>query len=131
MSVSHLCVLLAFLSIYFPKIPLSVAMARAPGGYDNKHPREQQARLEGWGKRAAAAHANGFEAFPGFAIAIVLATLARADPWWTNALSVTFVVARYVYPILYIANVDKLRSLVWGVGFAATLGLFVLSLRGG
>jgi uncharacterized MAPEG superfamily protein len=128
-NVPYLCVLLAFLSIYFPKIPLSVAMARAPGGYDNAHPREQQAKLEGWGKRAAAAHANGFEAFPGFAAGVVLAILAHADPWWTNTLCVAFVVARYVYPFLYMANVDKLRSAVWGVGFSATLGLFLLALR--
>lgn len=129
MSVPYLCVLLAFLSIYFAKVPLAVAMARAPEGYDNAHPREQQARLAGWGKRAAAAHANGFEAFPGFAAGVVMATLAHADPWWTTALSVTFVVVRCVYPFLYMANVDKLRSLVWGVGFSATIGLFVLSLR--
>ena len=35
-----------------------MAMAQLPEGYDDKNPRDQQARLSGWGKRALPAHAN-------------------------------------------------------------------------
>ena len=65
MTTPFICVLVAYLLIYLPKLPLSAAMAKQPGGYDNKDPRGQQAKLDGWGARARAAHYNGFEAFPG------------------------------------------------------------------
>jgi uncharacterized MAPEG superfamily protein len=35
-------------------------------------------------------------------------------------------VARLIYPALYIANVDKLRSTVWSIGLLASIGLMVL-----
>ena len=52
--------------VYCTKLPVAVAMQRA-GGYDNRMPRVQQARLEGWGARSVAAHQNGFESFAPFA----------------------------------------------------------------
>jgi uncharacterized MAPEG superfamily protein len=122
------CVAIAFLLIYFPKIPLSYAMAKEGAGYDNKSPREQQARLTGWGARARAAHMNAFEAFPPFAAAVIVAHLAGADPAWSTRLALAHVVARTFYPLIYMANLGTLRSLVWGVGFAATIGLFALPL---
>jgi uncharacterized MAPEG superfamily protein len=48
---------IAFLLIDLSKIPLGVGMQRMPGGYDNRHPRAQQAKLEGWASRATAAPA--------------------------------------------------------------------------
>ena len=128
MSVALLCVGIAFLLIYLPKIPLSMAQAKAPGGYDNLNPREQQAKLTGWGARARNAHANAFEAFPPFAAAVLVATVAKGDPHWTDILALVHVGARSVYPLVYIANLGALRSLVWLVGFAATAGLFALPL---
>ena len=44
------------------------------------------------------------------------------------SLAVAHVVARAIYPILYIADQDKLRSVVWMIGFLATLGLLALPL---
>lgn len=125
-TIPFVCVLIAFLLIYLPKIPLSVAMAKEGAGYDNKSPREQQARLTGWGARARAAHMNAFESFPPFAAAVVIAHLAKADPVWSAKLAIAHVAARTVYPLIYMANLGTLRSLVWGVGFLATIGLFVL-----
>ena len=126
MTTPFVCVLLAFLSIYVPKIPLSVAMAAEGRGYDNKHPRAQQARLEGWGARALAAHANSFEAFAPFAIGVVIAHLAGLDAHRTTLLCITFLAARLAYVGAYLANLDYLRSALWGVGFLATSGLYVL-----
>jgi uncharacterized MAPEG superfamily protein len=122
-----LCVFLAFLLIYLPKIPLSVAMAKSAGGYDNRHPRDQQAALEGWGKRAAAAHANGFESFAPFAAAVLVAHVVRADPQMSTMLAIVHVLARTAYPVVYIAGIHMLRSLVWVIGFGATVALFVLA----
>jgi uncharacterized MAPEG superfamily protein len=126
MSVPFICVFLAFLLNLASKGPVAFAMARRPGGYDNRTPRDQQAALEGWGRRAVAAHLNGFEAFAPFAAAVLVAVISGADPTWTARLAVVFVAARVIYVPLYIADLALARSAVWTVGFAATAGLFVL-----
>jgi uncharacterized MAPEG superfamily protein len=128
MTIPFACILIAFLIILSSKGPVALAMALQPTGYDNKTPRDQQAALEGWGRRAVAAHLNGFEAFPGFAAAVLVATLAGGDPTWTARLSIAFVAARALYIPLYIFDLDRLRSLVWSVGFLSTVALFVLPL---
>ena len=128
MTTPFLCVFLALVLTFGTKIPLAIAMRLRPGGYDNKHPRRQQAELEGWGARAHAAHANGFEAFAPFAAGVVIAHLAGLDEHRATILSVAFVVARTLYVVCYIANLDYLRSAVWGVGLLATCGLYLLPL---
>jgi uncharacterized MAPEG superfamily protein len=119
---------------YAIKVPLGMAMAKEGRGYDNKDPRAQQARLEGWGRRANSAHLNAFEAFPPFAAGVMLCSgvmlcyVTHTNPMWTTALAVTHAAARLVYPMLYIAGIDKLRSLVWMAGFVASFGLLVMPL---
>lgn len=126
MTIPFYCVIVAFLLIMITKAPLAVAQGRQKGGYDNQNPRDQQAALTGWGRRAAGAHNNTIEAFPGFAVGVIIAHVVGADPTWSARLAITFIVARLIYPVLYIANVDKLRSTVWGVGFAASAALMAL-----
>jgi uncharacterized MAPEG superfamily protein len=126
MTTPLLCVFLAFLLIWFPRALVIVAIARSGERLDNNHPRDQQARLEGWGKRAQAAHNNAFESFAPFAAAVLVAHLAGANPGHAAALAVTHVVARTVYPLVYIANLGLLRTAVWSIGTLATGGLFVL-----
>jgi uncharacterized MAPEG superfamily protein len=127
MTVPFTCVAIAFVLIYVPRIFVAIAQTRQPEGMDNKNPRDQQARLTGWGRRANAAHANTFEAFAPFAAAVLVAHAANADPHWSSILALTFVGARVIYPVLYIANIDKLRTVVWSVGLFATAGLFVVA----
>lgn len=126
MTTPFLCVLIAFVLIYVPKVPLSVAMARSPGGYDNKDPRAQQAKLEGMGARARGAHYNGFETFPPFAAAVFVAHLSGASDHRATILSVAFVVARALYVAAYLADLDYLRSAIWGIGVLCTVALFCL-----
>ncbi len=129
MATAYLCVVAAFVLNLVSKAPVALAMQRMPGGYDNHTPRDQQARLEGWGRRALAAHLNGFEAFPPFAAAVLMAAIAGADPGWTGRLAIAFVLARLLYVALYIADVHALRSAVWTAGLGATLAIFILALR--
>jgi uncharacterized MAPEG superfamily protein len=126
MTIPFWCVFVAFLLNLLSKAPVAVAMARRPRGYDNRNPRDQQAGLEGWGRRAVAAHQNCFEAFPAFAAAVVVAAIAGADPAWTTRLALVFVAARVLYIPLYIADLAALRSLVWTVGFGSTVAIFLL-----
>ena len=128
MTLPFNCILIAFLLAYFSKNPVAIAMRRQPGGYDNKHPRDQQAQLTGWGRRALGAHQNHFEAFPFFAAAVFIAYLGHGNPAWSARLAVIFVLCRVVYNILYIANWDRLRSSIWMIGWLCTLGLMVLGI---
>jgi uncharacterized MAPEG superfamily protein len=128
MTVPFFCVFLAFLLTMLSKGPVALAMARQPGGYDNATPREQQALLEGWGRRAVAAHLNSFEGFPAFAAAVIIATITEADSTWTTRLAVVFVIARMLYLPAYLADLAVIRSIVWTVGFLATAALFALPL---
>lgn len=128
MSTALLCLLLAFILTHATKLPVALAMARQPGGYDNHLPRAQQAGLSGWGRRALAAHQNAFEAFPGFAAGVLVAEVTGADPVWAARLAVAFVVCRVLYTGLYLADLATARSLVWTLGLAATAGLLALPL---
>ena len=128
MTTPFLCVFIAFLLIYFPRILVIVATVQSGKKVDNNHPRDQQAQLEGWGRRAQAAHNNAFEAFAPFAAAVVIAHLAHADPTRSGQLAIVHVVARSIYPLIYVADIGALRTAVWGVGLLTTAGLFLLGL---
>ncbi len=128
MTISFLCVGIAFLLIYVPRVFVARAQARCPEGYDNLNPRAQQAQLDERGARARAAHANAFESFAPFAAAVIIAHLGKADPQLTTVFALIHVGARAVYPFLYIAGKGSLRSLIWMIGFAATGALFTLPL---
>ena len=125
-SIPLLCLPIAFALVFAPKVPLSMAMARQPEGYDNAQPRDQQAKLTGWGRRAAAAHANGFESFPAFAAGVLAAHVTGASPHWAAIFAITYVVARGLYAFAYVGGAAMLRSIVWTISFAATLALMVL-----
>jgi uncharacterized MAPEG superfamily protein len=125
-SIPLICLPIGFLLVFAPKVPLSMAMARQPEGYDNAHPRDQQARLTGWGRRAAAAHANGFESFPAFAAGVLASQMTGASPQWAAIFSIAYVVARLVYVFAYLGNIAPVRSLVWVVGFVCSIALMVL-----
>jgi len=127
MEVAISCLVIAALLHVISKIPVAVAMSRQ-GQYDNKHPRVQQAGLTGFGHRALSAHQNTIEAFPLFAAGIVVALIANVDQASINALAVTFVIARLLYLLCYLCDISWLRSIIWGVGYLASLTLIALPL---
>jgi uncharacterized MAPEG superfamily protein len=100
------------------------AMQKA-GGYDNHHPRNQEAALTGWGARAVAAHLNGFETFAPFAAAVLVAHISGASTGLVDNLAVVFVVSRVIYSVFYLADLAALRSTAWSVGWIATFALFL------
>ncbi len=112
-------ILLAFTGSYY--------RGRAFGKADNKHPRLQAAQLEGAGARAYAAQENAWEAAIGFSAVILMAHVvgvpaSDATPW-----AITFVVARILHPIFYIANIDLARSGVFLVGIVCLVRLIVMA----
>jgi len=126
MTTAFVCVLLAWLLIYLPRLVVIVAIRQGSERFDNNHPRLQQARLTGWGQRAQAAHQNSVEAFAPFAAAVIIAHLAGADRNHMTLLAIAFVVLRTLYCVVYVADQATLRSAVWAVALAANLGLFLL-----
>lgn len=102
-----------------------VGRSRAKGGYDNANPREWLGKLTGRQQRANAAQANGFEALPLFIAAVVLAQQAGGPQDRIDMLAMAFVVIRVVYVALYLANQATLRSIVWGLGLAASIAILL------
>lgn len=123
MNTLLICLFVAMLLPYLAKGPVAWAMAKA-GGYDNHHPRAQQAQLTGFGARALAGHQNAFESLLvfGLAVLVVIAT-GKVNPT-TEWLAIVHVVARFVYHILYLANKGILRSLTWFVAIFSAFGIF-------
>ena len=121
---------ISYFSIYFAKMIAFPGIVKEKGKYDNDNPRDQQAALTGAAKRAISAHYNGFEAFPAFAVGVVLAKVTGVRPDIALILAWVHVAVRYVYPFLYINQISTLRSSVWAVGFLASMGLLVLPVVG-
>ena len=96
--------------------------------YDNHHPRDWYQTLEGRSARAYAAQQNCFEAFPFFAVAVVLAALSGADGDLLERLCWLFVVARVVYIACYLADKAAWRSTAWLIGYGCVLSIFTLAL---
>lgn len=97
-------------------------------GYDNHNPREWLAHQDGYRSRANAAQQNSFEAFPFFAVGVVLAALGGADGDAMEMASWVFVAARVAYIVCYVKDLATLRSLMWLVGWVATIYLYVQAL---
>ena len=125
MTIPFYCVLIAFLLIMLPRLFVMRAQ-KATGRYDNNNPRDQQATLTGLGRRAQAAHMNAFESFAPFAAAVLVCHAAHGGERWASMFSVGYVVARVLYTVAYLADQASSRSLVWTMGYACTVGLFIL-----
>jgi hypothetical protein len=86
------------------------------------------AKQTGYRARANAAQANSFEAFPFFAIGILVAIQAQVPQARIDTYAAVFIAARVAYIVWYVIDKDKLRSVAWFVGFLCTLGLFSAAL---
>lgn len=121
MTLALWCLLFAGLLHVGSKAPLLWEQSKL--GYDNNNPRDQQASLEGRGKRALAAHQNQIESFPLFAAGVLVATIANVDSTLSGYLALTYIVARIIYIVFYIKDLASLRSTVWLIGFGCSMAL--------
>ncbi len=120
MTTALWCVLLAGLLPY-------AATLTAKGGarFDNRNPRAWLALQTGWRARAHAAQLNSFEAFPLFAVAVLVAHQLHAPQARVDLLAMLFVAARVGYLITYLADLHLLRSVVWFVGMGSAVAIFL------
>jgi uncharacterized MAPEG superfamily protein len=113
MTVALWCVLAAALLPY-----LATTIAKAGGErYENRDPRAWLGRQQGLRLRAHNAQLNGFEAFPFFAAAVIVAQMLQAPQERIDALALIFIVARVGYLLCYLAD--------WQLGWLACIFLFV------
>lgn len=122
MTIAFWCILAAMLMPY-----LTIALAKARPDFNNRSPREWEARLEGWRRRAVHAHSNHFEAFAPFAAGVIVAQLAHTPQGVVDGLALVFIAARIAYTAAYLADTHAIRSLVWFAGFACTIALFAVA----
>jgi uncharacterized MAPEG superfamily protein len=94
--------------------------------FDNSKPRDPAFFDDPIATRALGAHQNGIEAFPFFAIAVLLAEFRGGPQRYINELAVLFVIVRIAYIFTYLGNRPTLRSILWNIGFAINCAIFFL-----
>ena len=99
--------------------------------FDNSKPRDPAFYDDPLGSRALGAHQNGIEAFPFFAVAILLAEFRDSPQHLIDQLAVLFLTVRIAYVFTYLGNRPTLRSMLWRVGFAINAAIFFMpAIRG-
>jgi uncharacterized MAPEG superfamily protein len=121
MTIADLCLLASVILTIVSIMPAKLSGIR---DYDNGNPRDPRFYTPGLRTRSQGAHFNGYEAFPFFAAAVILAEMRAVPQGTVNALAVAFVVARIVYVLLYLGDRPTARSVMWSVALACNLGIF-------
>lgn len=127
MTLAELCILVACL---LPIVCAGLAKSRGfgkprrEGGFDNHHPREWLASLQGWQARAHAAQLNSFEALPVFIAGVLVAQGHHAPQALVNGLAGAFIVLRIGFIAAYVVDQASLRSLLWTAALGCCVALF-------
>ncbi len=122
MTFAFWCVLVAALLPY-----VTVAFGKVDRTYDNRAPRDWEAKLGGRQRRAVFAHQNHFEAFAPFAAAVIVAKLAQAPQLPVDVLAGTFIAFRVAYTGAYLQDLATARSLLWMGGIACVIAIFFVA----
>ena len=99
--------------------------------FDNSRPRDPAFYDDPLRARALGAHQNGIEAFPFFAVAVLLAEFRAGPQRLIDELAVLFLIVRIAYVFTYLGDRPTLRSILWSLGFAINLAIFFMpAIRG-
>jgi uncharacterized MAPEG superfamily protein len=94
--------------------------------FDNAKPRDPGFYQDPIAARALGAHLNGIEAFPFFAIAVLLAEFRSGPQRVIDELAVLFLIVRIAYVFTYLGDRPTLRSILWSVGLVINIGIFFM-----
>jgi uncharacterized MAPEG superfamily protein len=130
MIIAFWCVLIAGVMPLVCAYLAKFGGARAARKFDNHEPRVWLSEQTGHRGRANAAQANCFEAFPLFAVGVVICVIQHVPVPTIDLFAMIFIAARVVYIACYVADRPSLRSLFWVVGFAATVALYLAATTG-
>lgn len=103
-------------------------MNRDVGPRWNAGPRDDQPQFSALTGRLRRAVDNHFEALGLFTIAVVLVMLTGAASAVTAVCAWLYLAARVLYVPAYALGWTPWRSLIWGVGFLATLTMILTAL---
>jgi uncharacterized MAPEG superfamily protein len=123
MTIAEWCVF-ATLMLYL----LSIALVKWIGfrRFDNSKPRDPAFYQDPIAARALGAHQNGIEAFPFFAVAVLLAEFRAGPQRLIDELAVLFLIVRIAYVLTYLGNRPTLRTILWSIGFAINIAIFFM-----
>ncbi len=116
--------LLQFAQFLIMAVPLNIQLGP---GYTGG-PRDTPKQAEGVPGRLQRAFNNHFEALILFTIAVLVVVLGDASTPGTETAAWTYLAARILYVPAYAVGVFLLRSLVFSVGFGATLYMLIVAL---
>jgi len=107
---------------------LSIASVKWIGfrRFDNSKPRDPAFYQDPLAARALGAHQNGIEAFPFFAVAVLLAEFRAGPQRLIDELAVLFLIVRIAYVLTYLGDRPTLRSILWSIGFAINIAIFFM-----
>jgi uncharacterized MAPEG superfamily protein len=108
--------------LYSVAANLQVGPARAMS------PRDEPIHLSGAAGRLQRALNNHFEGLILFTIAVVLVTLSDQSSPLTQLCVHTYLIARILYVPAYVQGLAPWRSVIWAVGFAATVIMILAAL---
>jgi len=115
--------LLQFLQVIVYAIPANLQLGPAY----TAGPRDEQRAVQGLAGRLQRALNNHFEGLVLFTIAVVVVVMGNASSALTVNAAWAYLVARVLYVPAYASGVYLLRSLIWAVGFFATLTMIVVA----
>lgn len=129
MSILLTCLFIACCLPILSKIPVVLAMNQEKGGYNNNYPRIQQDALKGLGARAVSGHKNSYESLLIFGLCLLPAIALNHATAAIQDLAILYLVSRVLYHICYLFDWASVRSIMWAISFAASLGILALCFR--
>jgi uncharacterized MAPEG superfamily protein len=124
MTIAEWCL---FGAAILPLLTLAPVKPLAGREFDNSEPRSPAFYEVPVRRRAFDAHTNGFEAFPFFAVSVLLAEFRHAPQSWVDTLAIAFLLARIAFVAAYVSNWSTLRTTLWNTAFAFNLAIFFLA----
>ena len=123
MTVAEWCV---FGTLMLYLLTIAAVKWTALRGFDNARPRDPDFYQDPIRARALGAHQNGIEAFPFFAVAVLLAEFRLGPQRLIDELAALFLLVRVAYVFTYLGNRPTLRTILWSLGFAINVAIFFL-----
>lgn len=93
-------------------------------------PRDDERTLVGTAGRLKRAMNNHFEALTFFTIAVVVVVLGEKTSSVTAVCAHVYLIARILYVPAYASGATPWRSLIWFVGFGATVLMLIMGVMG-
>jgi len=115
-----------FAAVLLYLLTLAPVKVLGPKRFDNSNPRDPAFYTPRIAARALGAHLNGIETFPFFAAAVLLAEFRHAPQHEIDLLAASFVAIRLAFVLAYIGNWPTSRSLLWNLGFAVNVAIFLM-----